>query len=832
MSLTLESFSLFVSAIVLAILARYAWQRRHEPPARTFAAGMFFAVIWALEIAIELAIPGQEWKLLLARLRPLAHLGIFTSLTLVMVQITGDWRLRRRHYAALLIVPAITLALSFGAESHRLFRFHYRVKPYGSVWAATSDKGPWNTVLISYEYVLVAIASVIVLRAALAAQAEYRRVTLAMGTGWGSVVVVSLLEQFGGIAGKSGASSYAVTFATAVTAWAVLRRSALELVPVARDLVIDQMHGLLFVLDTRGKLVDCNLPAAKALGLPHNACREKASDSIPEPWGKVLAGAIRSKDASGRVSVGKPGNARVFESSVSLLRDRSGRPIGHATLFQDITENWHAEEVLRESEQRFRKIADTAPVILWLGGTDGLVTFFNRQASTFTGRPAEQLTGNGWLETVHPDDLEFARSTIGAADHGAHRAEFRMRRAGGEYRWMLAVAHARFIGDDYAGQIGTCTDITDIKRGQEENLARQKLESIGTLAGGIAHDFNNLLGGILANAELSLADPADAPALVEGLQNIRGAALRGSEIVRQLMVYSGRETAASGLVDVSGIVQEMTGLLKVSVTKQAAIEMSLCSPLPAVRANPAQLSQVVLNLVINASDALGDKPGTIRVRTAPGTADCIVLEVSDTGCGIPAAVQARIFDPYFSTKTPGRGLGLAVVQGIVRGLGGAIHVDSTLGRGTTVEVLLPVASGVPVADDSNDVFAGENVDSRGGTVLIVEDEEMLRLAVSKLLRREGFAVIEAADGPAAIEQLRTNSDVDVMFLDVTLPGLPSPEVLLEASRIRPGLRVVLTSAYDEQRVAALFAGLSFARFIRKPYLVAQVATMLRAMLSH
>ena len=237
--------------------------------------------------------------------------------------------------------------------------------------------------------------------------------------------------------------------------------------------------------------------------------------------------------------------------------------------------------------------------------------------------------------------------------------EYRLRRADGEYRWLLDTGVPRFEpGGTFAGYIGSCIDITDMKRAQEESLAMQKLESVATLAGGIAHDFNNLLGGVLAHAELGLVELAGGSTPQQELESIRAVAIRGSEIVRQLMTYSGQESEILELVDLSQIVEEMVELLKVAVSKHATVETSLARGLPAVRANPSQLRQVVMNLITNASEAMGDRDGVILVTTGKVTVgrespaatperlpegDYLQLQVSDTGCGMTARDAGQDF---------------------------------------------------------------------------------------------------------------------------------------------------------------------------------------------
>jgi two-component system cell cycle sensor histidine kinase/response regulator CckA len=398
-----------------------------------------------------------------------------------------------------------------------------------------------------------------------------------------------------------------------------------------------------------------------------------------------------------------------------------------------------------------------------------------------------------------------------------------------------------------AGAVLVFRDITDLKRTQEEHLAKQKLESVGTLAGGIAHDFNNLLGAVLAQSELALAELRSGARPEEELQRIRTAAIRGAEIVRQLMIYAGKESDTSDLVDVSRIVEEMLELLTVSVTKHAAVETDLGKNLPAVRANPSQLRQVVMNLVTNASEAIGDRDGVIRVTTERvassrdlpiytskrlAEGDYVQLEVSDTGCGMTTDTKARIFDPFFTTKPAGHGLGLAVVQGIVRNLGGTVGFLSAKGKGTTFQILLPSAEPAPQATHSTVSRAGEGpLRLREATILVVEDEELLRIAASKVLRKTGLSVIEASDGSAALDLIREHKDhIDVLLLDVTLPGASSRDVFEEVKRLRPDVRVVVTSAYSEETAVASLGG-SGARFIRKPYRLDQLTELIWEVLS-
>jgi len=297
-------------------------------------------------------------------------------------------------------------------------------------------------------------------------------------------------------------------------------------------------------------------------------------------------------------------------------------------------------------------------------------------------------------------------------------------------------------------------------------------------------------------------------------------------------------------LDLSRLVNEMLHLLKVSISKRASLMIDLPENLPPVRANPAQVRQVVMNLITNASEALGEKEGVIsvtlaQVRIGPdpladGTPNLLkneylLLTVSDTGRGMTEEIQARIFDPFFTTKFAGRGLGLAAVQGIIRDHGGTINVVSAPGQGSHFEVLLPCTSG-PALDtrDSLVPTSGGEVGSVHGTVLVVEDEDALRLVVSKMLSKRGYSVVEASDGRAAVDLFRANErEIDVVLLDLTMPRMNGREVLEELRRTRPDVKVIITSAYSQDTAMKAIGGQQPWLYLRKPYQLSELLALLR-----
>jgi PAS domain S-box-containing protein len=388
--------------------------------------------------------------------------------------------------------------------------------------------------------------------------------------------------------------------------------------------------------------------------------------------------------------------------------------------------------------------------------------------------------------------------------------------------------------------VGACIDTTDLKRTQEEALSRQKFESLGILAAGIAHDFNNLLGSILAQAELAETELSAGATPIQEIRSIQNVANHAGKIVRELMTYAGQESTLREPTDLSLLIQEMLDLLKISVSKHATLQIDLPKNLPAVHANPVQLRQVIMNLITNASEALTDREGVISINVSAATgqesttdrllsssrAGFLRLTIADTGSGMTPDVLSRIFDPFYTTKLTGRGLGLSAVQGIIRSHNGTIIVSSTPGQGSQFEILLPCTT-QPPADtlDKNITRADVDFDSPSGTILMIEDEEVLRQAVAAMLRKRGFRVIEAADGATGMEFFRNHREtVDAVLLDMTLPAMGGAEVFAAIRQLRPEVKVILTSAYSHNAVGGEQAPWAY---IRKPYVTSELSELLR-----
>jgi nitrogen-specific signal transduction histidine kinase/CheY-like chemotaxis protein len=397
------------------------------------------------------------------------------------------------------------------------------------------------------------------------------------------------------------------------------------------------------------------------------------------------------------------------------------------------------------------------------------------------------------------------------------------------------------------------TDISDRKHAEEERLHlerqmqhAQKLESLGILAGGIAHDFNNLLVGVLGGTDLALKHiPPTSPARAL-LEDVIRVAHQAADLANQMLAYSGKGRFVVAPLDLSTLVREISQLVDASVTKKVQTHYELDEHLPATEVDSAQISQIVLNLVINAAEAVGEEAGTVTIAT--GSMECtteqlaglylggqaeegrfVYLQVKDTGVGMDRETVRKIFDPFFTTKSTGRGLGLAAALGIIRGHRGAVEVDSAPGRGTTITVFIPASEREATNRPETPAEQGDWTGS--GTVLLVDDEEVVRSVGAEMLGGLGFDVLVAEDGRRGVELYRQRADeIVLVVLDLTMPEMSGDDVLREIREIRGDAAVLISSGFDEQDVSRRFAEGGPSGFIQKPYLLETLSRKVREIL--
>jgi PAS domain S-box-containing protein len=874
------------------------------------------------------------------------------------------------------------------------------------------------------------------------------------------------------------------------------RLEQLEAQRLRSDVTLASIGDAVITTDSEGRVNFLNAVAESLTGWKRDEARlrpltdvfrivnQETGASVENPVQRALRDGVIVGLANHTVLIRRDGSMVPIDDSASPIRADSGETLGAALIFRDVTTRRTAERALAESEQRFRTMADSAPVMIWTSEIDKHRSYFNRPWLTFTGRTQDQEYGDGWAGRVHAADREACLNVYSEAfdRREPFTMEYRLRRHDGEYRWVLENGVPRFGPDgQFAGYIGSCIDIADRKRAEDDlrkakdevsqildsitewflavdrdwrliyvnrrlaqsigkpvpeilgtnlwdlfpeavqldfypnyhrvmteriplhfeveyppgswlevhahpteeglsayitditgrkqvqetrarlaaivesssdaivgktldgtiqtwntgaeriygysaaevisrpitillppgreheeaeivgrvasglrvhdfdtvrlrkdgreihvsitvspihnaagevvgasHIARditerklfdehlrqsQRLESLGVLAGGVAHDFNNLLVGILGNASLASDSlPPEHPARPMMDEVVR-ASERAAGLTHQLLAYSGRGTFLVQTVELSAIVREIVSLVQSSIPRTVELRLDLAEGLPAIEADVTQIQQLVMNLVINGAEAIGERPGIVTVSTstcevteADVPADsslhagtCVALEIRDTGCGMDQATKARIFDPFFTTKFTGRGLGLSSVLGIVRGHRGAIQVESTPGRGASFRVLFPAAAGEAVRAARTE--APRDYSGRG-SVLVVDDEETVRRTAKLALERYGYEVLLAENGEQAIAVLRDRAhDVRLILLDLTMPLMSGDEALKHLRAIRPDVPIVLSSGFTEAEAVRRFRGQGLAGFLQKPYTAGRLAEKVKSTLA-
>ncbi|MGI5863254.1 MAG: PAS domain S-box protein [Myxococcales bacterium] len=510
-----------------------------------------------------------------------------------------------------------------------------------------------------------------------------------------------------------------------------------------------------------------------------------------------------------------------------------------------------AEEALGESNERFALFMEHLPSFAFIKDAEQRLVFANSKLAEVVGRSIDELLGRR-PEEIWPPELaaRVCREDAEILQHGRAIAGVETRlgdRLYASYKFRIGRGtHPPLIG-------GFAVDITENKRAEEERrklearvLQTQKLESLCVLAGGIAHDFNNLLTGILGNASLALSDLGAESPLREGLQQVIASARCAAELTRQMLAFAGKGSFLTEPISLSEVIAQMAPLLEISVSKASVIKYELERDLPPIEADVSQLRQLLMNLVTNASEAIGDQAGLITVSTSrlycqrtfldqtqhegdlpEGTYVC--LTVSDTGAGMTDEVLPKIYEPFFTTKFTGRGLGLAATLGIVRAHRGGIHTTSQLGRGTVVRVLLPPCGGAASAQASRPTALSDWRAS--GTVLVADDEDFVRLSAVRILKRAGLDAVTANDGIEAVEVVRKlQGRLRLVLLDASMPKMDGIEALHEIRRICPDLPIVLSSGYSEQEVTEEIGTGTIAGFVQKPYGVDDLLSVVRKVL--
>jgi len=515
----------------------------------------------------------------------------------------------------------------------------------------------------------------------------------------------------------------------------------------------------------------------------------------------------------------------------------------------EFLERTRAQQRLAEREESYRVLAETASDGIVTVDARSVILFANSAAARIFGYKAGELIGSD-LSVLMPEHLrtQYQAGISQYLEAGCREAHQQVLRVSGVHRDGYEIPVEISFGEYRQGSrhilVGVIRDITERNELDAKLRESAKLESLGVLAGGIAHDFNNLLTGILGNISLTLETLSETDPARETLENAIEASERAANLTKQLLAYAGKGRFVVERTDISALVREISTLIRSLIPRHVNLRLDLQEPLPQVDADVAQMQQLIMNLVINAAEAVPEsRQGAVLVTTRSQEADAqylaalgttippgqyVVISVLDNGVGMDEATLARIFDPFFTTKFTGRGLGLAAVGGIVRGHNGAMKVFSSPGQGTTFRVLLPVSA---AARSQPTREKAEAAPSGRGIILVVDDEPIVRKIATTSLSRYGYTTITANNGREGVDRFREwHLEIKVVLLDMTMPVMSGEEALEQMRTINPCVPVILSSGYNEVEAIRKFNGKGLAGFLQKPYTAAGLAEKIHAVL--
>ena len=603
------------------------------------------------------------------------------------------------------------------------------------------------------------------------------------------------------------------------------------------------------LLDLNGRIVSSNRELEELLAYPKDELARRTAGALMHPEDaerdrELFAELVEGKRDAYRVEsryVASDGTVVCGQVAVALVRDANDKPHFAIAMLQDVTERKQAEQLLRESEERYRELFENANDMVFTLDLEGNFTGINRAGERITGYGRRELLGRNFAQLVLSDE----GSGYQLASDGEAKV-FECSLVASDGRQVPIEVASRLIqehGKPVAVQ-GIARDVSERRELEEKLRQAQKLEAIGLLAGGVAHDFNNMLTAIGGYSDFALGALDSGRGVRRAdIEEIAKASERAGALTSQLLAFSRKQILRLEVVDLNDVVGEMDKLLRRLIGEHIDVVTAFGAGLGRVKADRSQLEQVIVNLAVNARDAMANG-GRLVIETANadpedvaahapelGAGQHVLLTVADTGCGMDAATQARIFEPFFTTKGRGQGtgLGLATVYGVVKQSGGHISVESAPGAGTTYRIYLP-GVGEPVVTSEEEIEpAGSAQGSE--TVLLVEDEEIVRKLVRDTLRRSGYNVVEAEDGVEAMRICEHREEpVDIVVTDVVMPNMTGPELIERLTLLQPELKVLFISGYTDGRVVQRGLVDSATDLLMKPFTPNLLARKVRELL--
>jgi PAS domain S-box-containing protein len=831
----LRLLPLAIGPAILLPLAIYAFRHRRVRGAIWYCLLLLAIALWSAAYAWELAAPDFAEKLLALRIK---YIGVI-ALPVVWIGFVLDFVARdhatvRRVTRRMGLIGAALLLAAWTNEWHELFWGQLTLDPTSTLSTFTG-RGPGFYLNVTYTYSVLVAGLVILVTQGIQSPYLYRKRTgilvSATVVPWlGNLIFVTRSES----AGTIDSTPFLFTCTAVIAAVAVFRYRVLEPIPTLLDARIEVIGDGFLIVDRELRVADLNRAAEAIIGRDRATAAGERVDRLLPDWPSTIAGEVRQD-----LTLATPEGPRIYDVRITPVTSGGERFSGYVVLLRDVTDRRGTETALRDSELRYRELVENARDLICTCDLEGRILAINEAGLHVTGYSSQELLGRPVLDLVAPESRErVAAAFMGVRPDGpSGTAEVSvLTREGRPVVLELASWPLCRDGVPIAVQaIGR--DVTERRRLEEDLRQAQKMESVGKLAGGIAHDFNNLLTAIIGYAALAEAEQTPGTPLHEWIEQIRRSGQQAAVLTSQLLAFGRRQMLRPVDLDLNAVVDDIQKMLRRLIGERIELVVQLAPGLPRVRADRSQVEQVIVNLVVNARDAM-PRGGRLTIHTHDAHEPYAAVTVEDTGEGIAPEILERIFEPFFTTKPLGRGtgLGLATVYGIVKQSGGDIQVQSAPARGARFTVFLPTAASVADSLAAPRAPGGRAsvpvATTRGATVLIVEDDAGVRAFAAQVLRDAGSTVFEAENAAEALAiAARESTPPDLLLTDVVLPGIDGADLAARLRALRPGLRVLFMSGYTPEEIVANAAIASGDLLLKKPFLpatlrerVAQVLT--------
>ncbi len=837
------------SVVVPATLAVIVLRQRSNLGARSFSALMASVALWAFVAMFEVYTQDQATKIFSYKIKFLFIVIIPVAwLAFSLYYANRIRRLPLRQLVLLLIVPAVTLTMVATNPLHHWMFTRFEtvvIDPYRLLFP---HFGPYFWLHVAYSYSLLLIGVIALAKPLLGSPAHYRRQVISLLVGGMTPWLANILFIF-----KIGRLPYfdltpiAFTISGIAFMWGILRYRLLEVVPIARDVVIQNMSDGMIIVDHEESIIDLNEKARALSGIDAvNVIGTRAADMIPW-WSRARTMLAHDQDTTVSIlELETGGRSQWFQLTFSPLVVKS-KSLGELVTLHDVTAIHAAEMALRDSEERFKSLSENAPVIIFSLNENGALDYVNPAWTQLLGHDRDTVLGRPFTDFIDNDgDQNVAGVFDQLIDGRMTSAELNfevIHQKGTRLLFNTSAAANSNVEGRVTGIIGLAKDITEERKLQQQLFQSQKMEAVGTLAGGIAHDFNNLLMGMQANLSLIRLESNGNRSIKDKLMRVEEQIHSGASLTRQLLGYARKGKYTVSVFDLNDLVKSTLNIVH-RTNKQINVVSRLGRKCAYMRGDRGQMELVLLNLLLNAVDAM-PSGGDLTVSTeqvndgqpAPagsaGDESAFVrLEVKDTGIGMDRATQDRIFEPFFTTKEIGRGtgLGLASVYGIVQNHEGRIQVQSSPGEGSTFTLLLPASKQGRRSLTAKD--RGNVRPMTEGKVLLVDDEPLILKYCSEMIVSLGFSVVSTQHSREAVDLFKQQAhDIDLVILDLIMPQMDGLQLFKVLEEINPRIRALFTTGYAvDNRISELVAGGRHG-CLRKPYGRAELSNMINALLA-